>query len=229
MAGWDSAAAATWNRHLSALVSFITWAQRQELLATNPARRLQRRTSDRRGDRAIPAGGLFSDDRHPLRERLLWRMPYETAARAEEILSVNVEDLDTEFRRARVRSKGGAVEYVHWATATARLLPRLLQGRQAGPVFSPTAAPPPSSSRAGRAGPCTSSATARSSIWPRPVGPRPSCRQSPAISTWPASAATSAWARRPPPASPPSTTPPTGAAVPADRCRIPSQASAPMS
>ncbi|MEV4115436.1 hypothetical protein [Nonomuraea sp. NPDC049695] len=37
--------------------------------------------------------------------------------------------------RARVTSKGGALEYLHWATATARLLPRLLQGRQAGPVF----------------------------------------------------------------------------------------------
>ncbi|WP_240808726.1 hypothetical protein [Microbispora catharanthi] len=31
----------------------------------------------------------------------------------EEILTLNVEDLDLEFRRARVVSKGGAVEYVH--------------------------------------------------------------------------------------------------------------------
>ena len=62
-------------------------------------------------------------------------MAYETAARAEELLSLNVEDLDTEFRRARVVSKGGAIEYVHWATGTARLLPRLLQGRTSGPVF----------------------------------------------------------------------------------------------
>ncbi|MEV0151644.1 MULTISPECIES: site-specific integrase [unclassified Nonomuraea] len=146
---WSSAAAATWNRHLSALVSFTTWAQRQDLLATNPARRLTRRTTVRRGDRAIPAArleALFTGDRHPLRERLLWRMLYETAARAEEILSLNVEDLDTEFRRARVVSKGGAIEYVHWATATARLLPRLLAGRTSGPVFladrrAPTAGP----------------------------------------------------------------------------------------
>ncbi|MFI9561037.1 site-specific integrase [Nonomuraea endophytica] len=40
---WNTAAAATWNRHLSALVSFTSWAQRQDLLATNPARRLERR------------------------------------------------------------------------------------------------------------------------------------------------------------------------------------------
>jgi len=135
---WDGAAAATWNRHLSALTSFTTWAQRQEILATNPARRLERRKPARRGDRSIPRARLdklFTDDRHDLRERVMWRMLYETAARAEELLSLNIEDLDTEFRRARVVSKGGAIEYVHWATGTARLLPRLLQGRTTGPIF----------------------------------------------------------------------------------------------
>lgn len=146
---WNDAAAATWNRHLSALTSFTTWAQRQELLATNPARRLTRRKPARRGDRAIPRARLdklLNDDAHALRERVLWRMLYETAARAQEILSLNVEDLDPEFRRARVTSKGGAIEYVHWATGTARLLPRLLKGRTAGPVFltdrrAPTSGP----------------------------------------------------------------------------------------
>lgn len=39
---------------------------------------------------------------------VLWRLLYETAARAEEILSLNIEDLDTEFRRARVISSGCA-------------------------------------------------------------------------------------------------------------------------
>ncbi|WP_214104042.1 tyrosine-type recombinase/integrase [Acrocarpospora catenulata] len=135
---WKTAAAATWNRHLSALVSFTTWAQRQDLLATNPARRLERRKPARRGDRAIPAARLetlFTGPAHALRERVLWRLLYDTAARAEEILTLNVEDLDLEFRRARVVSKGGAIEYVHWATPTARLLPRLLTGRTSGPVF----------------------------------------------------------------------------------------------
>ena len=118
MARWDGAAAATWNRHLSALTSFTAWAQRNEVLATNPARRLERRKPARRGDRSIPRGRLeklLADDRHGLRERVLWRMLYETAARAEEILTLNIEDLDPEFRRARVTSKGGAIEYVHWA------------------------------------------------------------------------------------------------------------------
>ncbi|MGP3937302.1 tyrosine-type recombinase/integrase [Nonomuraea sp. KM88] len=148
---WNTAAAATWNRHLSALVSFTAWAQRQELLAANPARRLQRRKSARRGDRAIPRTrleALFTDPESALRERLLWRMLYETAAHAEEILTLNIEDLDLEFRRARVVSKGGAIEYVHWGTGTARLLPRLLKGRTAGPLFLADRRAPASGSRA---------------------------------------------------------------------------------
>ncbi|MFC3985204.1 tyrosine-type recombinase/integrase [Streptosporangium jomthongense] len=150
MERWTTATAATWNRHLSALTSFTTWAQRQEILATNPARRLERRKSARRGDRSIPRTRLetlFTDTSHALRERVLWRLLYETAARAEEILTLNIEDLDPEFRRARVTSKGGAIEYVHWATSTARLLPRLLAGRISGPVFLADRRAPTSGSR----------------------------------------------------------------------------------
>jgi hypothetical protein len=78
------------NRQLSALVSFTAWVNRQEPLANNPARRLEHRKTTRRGDRAIPRARLetlFTDDRHTLRERVLWRMLYETAARAEELRS----------------------------------------------------------------------------------------------------------------------------------------------
>jgi integrase/recombinase XerC/integrase/recombinase XerD len=47
----------------------------------------------------------------------------------------NVEDLDLRNRRAKVRRKGNAADVIVWQTATARLLPRLLRGRTAGPVF----------------------------------------------------------------------------------------------
>jgi integrase/recombinase XerD len=65
----------------------------------------------------------------------LWRLLYETAARANELLALDVEDLDLANRRARVHSKGGAVEWVFWQTGSAQLLPRLLAGRISGPVF----------------------------------------------------------------------------------------------
>jgi integrase/recombinase XerD len=76
-----------------------------------------------------------------LREKTLWRLLYETAARASEILSLDITDLDIANKRARVRSKGGATEWVFWQTGTAQLLPRLLTGRRAGPVFLAAGAP----------------------------------------------------------------------------------------
>ena len=113
----------------------------QEILTTNPGRRLERRKPARCGDRSIPRARLdklLTDDRHGLRERVLWRMLYETAARAGELLSLNVEDLDLEFRRGRVTSKGGAIEYVHWATvspppAEADVCPETGRGRLSYP------------------------------------------------------------------------------------------------
>ncbi|WP_433509816.1 hypothetical protein ACQP2T_38560 [Nonomuraea sp. CA-143628] len=51
------------------------------------------------------------------------------------VLSVEVDELDPRNRRASVRRKGGAVDVIVWRTPTARLLPRLLDGRRTGPVF----------------------------------------------------------------------------------------------
>ena len=68
-----------------------------------------------------------------LRDRTLWRMLYETAARSAEVLALDVGDLDMPNRKARVRRKGGAVDVIVWQTGTARLLPRLLKGGRPGP------------------------------------------------------------------------------------------------
>jgi site-specific recombinase XerC len=39
----------------------------------------------------------------PLRERALWRLLYDSAARAEEVLGLDVPDLDLANRNARAR------------------------------------------------------------------------------------------------------------------------------
>jgi integrase len=64
----------------------------------------------------------------PVRERTLWTMLYETAARSSEVLALNIEDLDRRNRRSKVTRKGSAVDIIVWQTGTARLLPRLLGG-----------------------------------------------------------------------------------------------------
>jgi integrase/recombinase XerD len=48
---------------------------------------------------------------------------------------LDVPDLDLPNKCSRVISKGGAMEWVHWRTGAAMLLPRLLAGRDRGPVF----------------------------------------------------------------------------------------------
>jgi integrase len=78
---------------------------------------------------------LLTSGKYALRDRLLWRMLYETAARSAEILALDVPDLDMPNRCARVRRKGGAMDIIVWQTGTARLLPRYLKGRTSGPLF----------------------------------------------------------------------------------------------
>ena len=78
---------------------------------------------------------LLADPKQSLRDRTLWRMLYESAARSAEVLRLNVEDLDLANKRARVTRKGGAQDVIVWQTGTATLLPRLLKGRKSGPVF----------------------------------------------------------------------------------------------
>jgi integrase len=70
-------------------------------------------------------------------------MLYETAARAGEIPALNIQDLELDAHRARITSKGGATEYVYWASGTAHLLPRLIRGRDRGPIFLSERRPAP--------------------------------------------------------------------------------------
>ncbi|MEU3625982.1 tyrosine-type recombinase/integrase [Amycolatopsis coloradensis] len=45
---------------------------------------------------------------------MLWALLYETTARADEILALNVEDLDLRNSRAGVIRKGSAPDIVTW-------------------------------------------------------------------------------------------------------------------
>jgi integrase len=60
----------------------------------------------------------------PLREKTLWRMLYEIAAQASEVLTLNIEDLDLDARRAPIRSKAATLDgspgLRHRAPATRR-------------------------------------------------------------------------------------------------------------
>lgn len=142
-ARWSEAAPATYNRNLATLQSLFGWAMRRRLLSADPTEGLERRRerlTERQADlhRAIPypdLEALWTGRGVDLRERTLWRTLYETAARTSEVLGLDVADLDLGERSARITGKGGHAERIFWGTGTARLLPRLLADRSAGPVF----------------------------------------------------------------------------------------------
>src|SRR5437868_4332210 len=126
---YDGTAPATRVRQLAILRSACAFWRRQAWITTDPTTELDRpkvpldRTKTLTRDQIA---SLWRRDEVALRERVFWRLLYESAARANEILALNIEDLDLANKRARVRSKGGAVEWIFWQTGAALLLPRLL-------------------------------------------------------------------------------------------------------
>jgi len=135
---WARRAPSTWNVSLDAVRAAAAYWQRQGWLAADFTRLLERRRPRPDRARALSRGEveqLLTREDIPLRERTFWSMLYETAARADEVLALDIEDLDRPNRRAPVRRKGGAVDVICWQTRTARLLPRLADGRASGPLF----------------------------------------------------------------------------------------------
>ncbi|MET8564479.1 site-specific integrase [Streptomyces flaveolus] len=149
---WGEAAVNTWNARRAAVLSWLGWcAERGYEGPQVPAwvKRMPPPDSDTPARSKIAIDRLIARREVHLREKTLWRMLYETVARAEEILSVNIEELDLAGRRAPVKAKGAqprtrrrgapreefVLETVYWDAGTARLLPRLIKGRTRGPVF----------------------------------------------------------------------------------------------
>lgn len=135
---WDSTAASTWNRHVCAVRSTVAYWRGRGWLVGDPAAGLVLRRPARPRQRARGRGDiaeLLRREDLPLRDRALWSLLYDTAARSAEVLALDVEDLDLRNRRASVRRKGGAPDVIAWHTRTARLLGRLVADRRSGPVF----------------------------------------------------------------------------------------------
>ena len=129
---------ATYNRAID--VFRLAWAywMAQGWTPGDPTAPMRRRTVAADRSRALSradVGQLLTREDISLRDKTLWRLAYESATTRGELLALNVEDLDLANRRARVIRKGGAADVIVWQSGTARLLPRLIKGRKAGPLF----------------------------------------------------------------------------------------------
>ncbi len=150
-AAYPDASPASWNRHIATLRSFAAFARRHGWLDTDPTEALERRRVPEDHSRALSRqelDRLFADRDAKVRDRCLWRLLYESAARADEVLRLNIEDLDLAARRATTVRKGGHADVLHYASGTARLLPKVIGGRVSGPLFLSERPPAPSRSGA---------------------------------------------------------------------------------
>ncbi|MFF7381936.1 hypothetical protein [Streptomyces griseoluteus] len=129
-------------RELACFRAAANWWLSQSWITMDPARDLAQplpAASPRPPDRARAALAL----RAPLRELAFWYLLHESGAPVEQVLSLDIAHLDLPGRHTRP----GAPIRLTWGEGTARLLPLLLAGRTAGPVFvtarrAPATTPP---------------------------------------------------------------------------------------
>ncbi len=149
---YGTLAPATYNRNLATIASFFGWLDENEYITHLPTKGLRRKKlrvsiEAERQTRPLPYPELtavWNDHRkHRLRDRVFWVMAYDTAARADELLGLNIQNIDTANRQAAIVGKGGSAETIYWSSVTARLLPRLIDNRDAGPLFIASRKPRP--------------------------------------------------------------------------------------
>jgi integrase len=146
---YPAASPNSWNRHVATLRSFAAFCERHGWVSDRDGltRALERRRAPEDHSKALSRevlDRLLSDRDLAVRDRCLWRLLYESAARANEVLRLNVEDVDLAARRAIITSKGGDTDVLHFASGTARLLPKVVAGRTRGPLFLTSRPPAPS-------------------------------------------------------------------------------------
>ncbi|MFF7183568.1 hypothetical protein [Streptomyces sp. NPDC008121] len=127
----------TVNRKLSIARKAIGWWQRQGWIECDPTIGIERRPAPPDRIKALAQNQIAALRRLDvaLREKAQWKMLSESAARADEVLCLNVEDLHPQDKRGKITAKGGATEWIHWQSGTAQLLPRLIGRRTRGPLF----------------------------------------------------------------------------------------------
>ncbi|GGM73876.1 hypothetical protein GCM10012275_50710 [Longimycelium tulufanense] len=152
---WGSAQPSTFNAKRAAVASALAYFAAQDWITDAAAvlagldRQPQPKPTDEKVRTREAIDRLIADKRHPLEDRTLWAMLYATAARAEEVLRLNIENLDRANRRAHTIRKGGKQDQLLYDGRTARMLGQLLGRRRTGPIFLSTRTAPDGTARTG--------------------------------------------------------------------------------
>ncbi|WP_197701576.1 hypothetical protein [Micromonospora echinospora] len=105
----DAMDADTVNRELSIARQAIGWWQSQGWIESDPTISIERRPAPPARTKALAENQIAALWRFDaaLREKTQWKMLYESAARADEVLCLNVEDLYPQDKRGRSRPRAG--------------------------------------------------------------------------------------------------------------------------
>ncbi|MFF7198257.1 tyrosine-type recombinase/integrase [Streptomyces sp. NPDC008079] len=134
---WGHLSAATWNRNLAAVATFLEWLGDAEvctvrLPALCKARKIH--IDETKAEEREDLEFLWAPT-VDLRERALWRVLYESSSRAEAVLSLDVENVDLRRRRAKAVLKGGNTLWVHFEERGGELLREYIGDRTSGPLW----------------------------------------------------------------------------------------------
>jgi hypothetical protein len=141
---WGKCAPATWNRNRGAVAAWLSWCTANRLAAPVLPASAERRREHLNATRAVPRPAIdraLSRRDVPLREKTLWRMLDETAARASEVLALNIDDLGLDARRAPVRSTAAAPNGSAGARAPRTCCPASCAAATPGRCSCPSAVP----------------------------------------------------------------------------------------
>lgn len=142
---YAQAAPNTWNLNIAALRSFFAYCRRQGWTTKDPTAAIERRQLRTNPDsQVIPAEQierLWHRTDIGLREETLWRLLYDTGARATEILALVVAVPDR-WHSPCASSSPSRVTPAAWA-AQQRCLPASLQARLLASPFRGDLPPPP--------------------------------------------------------------------------------------
>ncbi|MCX4902267.1 hypothetical protein OHU11_41185 (plasmid) [Streptomyces sp. NBC_00257] len=105
----------TVNRELSIARKAIGWWQRQGWIEGDPTIGIGRWSAPPDRTKALAENQIAALWRLDvaLREKTQWKMLYESAARADEVLCLNVEDLYPQDKRGKITAKGEATGWIH--------------------------------------------------------------------------------------------------------------------
>ncbi|MFF3404546.1 hypothetical protein ACFYW6_40050 [Streptomyces sp. NPDC002659] len=104
----------TVNRELSIARKAIGWWQRQGWIECDPTIGIERRLAPPDRTKALAENQIAALWRLDvsLREKTPWKMLYESAARADEVLCLKMEDLYPADKRGKITAKDGATEWI---------------------------------------------------------------------------------------------------------------------